>query len=306
MNQEINKQHKPGCLANMSCAVYHADGICPGPYGRCNCDSIKDTSLIHTPLSQDIKQAHQDLKVIGSGEDIEFYPGKVKECIICGISSFAHRHKKGTNPNDFEKIEELKNPFKNKKEARRFFGLSVDAKCNCTQDRLDRQKCFPEKVTKCEHSSDEHAYFRKDCPPWICAKCGEDFSFKRLEYAKECEHEETMADNEFCTKCHNFQIVAEQPIKEDWAKDCEQCKTVDELAPSMSYCAKHDYPKSEVGWEEIFDEKYEELVREIAKICNRHSLENRSNTRDFLLAEFMLGCLTVYENTVRREKELSN
>ena len=55
---------------------------------------------------------------------------------------------------------------------------------------------------------------------------------------------------------------------------------------------------------EIKDEKYEELIREISAVCNKHSLENRSDTRDFLLAEFMLGCLNVYENTVRREKEL--
>ncbi len=29
--------HKPGCMANVSCAVYHADGVCPGPYGKCTC-----------------------------------------------------------------------------------------------------------------------------------------------------------------------------------------------------------------------------------------------------------------------------
>lgn len=46
------------------------------------------------------------------------------------------------------------------------------------------------------------------------------------------------------------------------------------------------------------DKKYDELVREIASVCNRYSVENRSNTPDFLLAEFMLGCLNVYENTV--------
>lgn len=32
------KQHKQGCLANTACAVYHPDGICPGPYGKCTCD----------------------------------------------------------------------------------------------------------------------------------------------------------------------------------------------------------------------------------------------------------------------------
>ncbi len=39
------KEHKPGCLANTHCAVYHADGVCPGPYGKCTCDEIGSTLL---------------------------------------------------------------------------------------------------------------------------------------------------------------------------------------------------------------------------------------------------------------------
>lgn len=35
-------QHKPGCMANLSCLVYHPDGVCPGPYGKCTCDEIKE------------------------------------------------------------------------------------------------------------------------------------------------------------------------------------------------------------------------------------------------------------------------
>lgn len=35
------KIHKPGCMANLSCLVYHPDGVCPGPYGKCTCDEIK-------------------------------------------------------------------------------------------------------------------------------------------------------------------------------------------------------------------------------------------------------------------------
>lgn len=30
-------KHKPMCKINMSCAVLHEDGICPGPYGKCDC-----------------------------------------------------------------------------------------------------------------------------------------------------------------------------------------------------------------------------------------------------------------------------
>lgn len=55
--------------------------------------------------------------------------------------------------------------------------------------------------------------------------------------------------------------------------------------------------------EEIIDPKYEELKKEIASVINRHSLENGSNTPDFMLADYMLGCLTVYENTLRSREE---
>lgn len=36
------KIHKAGCAANISCAVYHLDGICPGPYGKCTCHDIEE------------------------------------------------------------------------------------------------------------------------------------------------------------------------------------------------------------------------------------------------------------------------
>lgn len=52
------------------------------------------------------------------------------------------------------------------------------------------------------------------------------------------------------------------------------------------------------------DPKYQALLKEIAEVCNRHSIENRSDTPDFMLAEYMLGCLTVYENTITNRKEM--
>ena len=50
---------------------------------------------------------------------------------------------------------------------------------------------------------------------------------------------------------------------------------------------------------EMKDEKYEEFLRELSSVINKHSVENRSDTPDFMLAEFMAGCLNVYENTIR-------
>lgn len=43
-----NKIHKPGCMANISCLVAHSDGICPGPYGKCTCDSINNAQIAST------------------------------------------------------------------------------------------------------------------------------------------------------------------------------------------------------------------------------------------------------------------
>ena len=51
------------------------------------------------------------------------------------------------------------------------------------------------------------------------------------------------------------------------------------------------------------DLKYDEFVKELAAVINRYSMENRSNTPDYMLAEYMAGCLTVYENTISNRTE---
>jgi hypothetical protein len=45
---------------------------------------------------------------------------------------------------------------------------------------------------------------------------------------KICHKNETDSTSGICWKCCN-------------KEECEQCKLVDELAPSRSYCAKHKY-----------------------------------------------------------------
>lgn len=46
-----------------------------------------------------------------------------------------------------------------------------------------------------------------------------------------------------------------------------------------------------------------EIIRDLASVINRHSLENDSNTPDFLLAEYLLDSLDVFTKTsVAREK----
>jgi hypothetical protein len=41
-----------------------------------------------------------------------------------------------------------------------------------------------------------------------------------------------------------------------------------------------------------------ELVTEIAAVLNRHSRENRSDTPDFLLAEYLVDALEAFERVV--------
>lgn len=43
--------------------------------------------------------------------------------------------------------------------------------------------------------------------------------------------------------------------------------------------------------------------KELENLLNRKCMENGSNTPDYILAEYMMGCLRVYENAVNaREK----
>jgi len=42
---------------------------------------------------------------------------------------------------------------------------------------------------------------------------------------------------------------------------------------------------------------------ELEKLINKHSMENGSDTPDFLLAEYLIGCLMVWNGSVKsREK----
>lgn len=44
------------------------------------------------------------------------------------------------------------------------------------------------------------------------------------------------------------------------------------------------------------------LSNEIASALNRYSAENESNTPDFILAKFLLGCLQAWDNGVRERE----
>jgi len=49
--------------------------------------------------------------------------------------------------------------------------------------------------------------------------------------------------------------------------------------------------------------KLDEFEKELAALINKHSLENDSNTPDFILAHYLRRCLESFNNTsVTREK----
>ena len=41
------------------------------------------------------------------------------------------------------------------------------------------------------------------------------------------------------------------------------------------------------------------FTKELEQLINRHSLENESDTPDFILADYIRGCLTIYRVAVR-------
>jgi len=42
------------------------------------------------------------------------------------------------------------------------------------------------------------------------------------------------------------------------------------------------------------------FLKELEELINRHSMENNSDTPDFLLAEYLCACLTAYNKATRR------
>jgi len=50
-------------------------------------------------------------------------------------------------------------------------------------------------------------------------------------------------------------------------------------------------------------ENREKVVREFADVINKNSLENRSNTPDFILAEYLVCCLESFDKTSRHRED---
>ena len=68
-------------------------------------------------------------------------------------------------------------------------------------------------------------------------------------------------------------------------------------------CKKHIKEKPMPPYEKTADDiKYDEFVRDLSATINKHSREQYSNTPDYILAEYLAGCLTVFENTLRNKE----
>lgn len=53
---------------------------------------------------------------------------------------------------------------------------------------------------------------------------------------------------------------------------------------------------------EISDDTRADVVREFAQTINKHSLENGSDTPDFILAEYLMNCLESYKRSSQSKK----
>lgn len=48
------------------------------------------------------------------------------------------------------------------------------------------------------------------------------------------------------------------------------------------------------------------FMEEVRSAINRYSMEQGSSTPDFLLAEYLLGCLSIYEHTIQKRDNYFN
>lgn len=49
-----------------------------------------------------------------------------------------------------------------------------------------------------------------------------------------------------------------------------------------------------------------EFKKELVVLINKYSMENGSNTPDFILAEYLTSCLTCYEDVITRRDKWFN
>lgn len=74
------EKHHPMCNINLKCLVIHPDGVCPGPYGKCNCKS-STPSIPHD--HQDGTTEQNRLDAVAQQEKKEVCRFYGDDCISC-------------------------------------------------------------------------------------------------------------------------------------------------------------------------------------------------------------------------------
>lgn len=54
-----------------------------------------------------------------------------------------------------------------------------------------------------------------------------------------------------------------------------------------------------------YEDKYERLIKEFAEVINRNSLENGSDTPDYILGRYLVECLCNYNDTIQLRNKWS-
>lgn len=52
--------------------------------------------------------------------------------------------------------------------------------------------------------------------------------------------------------------------------------------------------------------KYVTLAKDIAELINKASIENDSNTPDYILGEYLVNCLLIYNTTIKNRTQHAN
>ena len=73
------------------------------------------------------------------------------------------------------------------------------------------------------------------------------------------------------------------------------------FTPSL-LCSTQDMV-DEVAREEIERDRKNSFRLELEALINSHSLENGSNSPDWLLAEYLVGCLELFDTTTRHRDQ---
>lgn len=115
-------------------------------------------------------------------------------------------------------------------------------------------------------------------------------------------------DNGFWYKCEIPYIIAvdliADPEKADEVAEYEITpKLNDWLTENKNRWIPYNLPvEAEVKW--LSDRQ--DFVKELEQLLNRHSIDNKANTPDFILASFLQGCLMSYIEAIeKRDKWFS-